>query len=75
METPGFEINDAGILQSADDIDSWGALAYRENEPGLIFHNYEIELSASSGWNFGGVRQYTSMGLEFGTTFRNFYIV
>ncbi len=74
METPGFEINDAGILQSADDIDSWGALAYRENEPGLIFHNYEIELSASSGWNFGGVRQYTSMGLEFGTTFRNFYM-
>ncbi|MFZ1730778.1 MAG: DUF5916 domain-containing protein [Bacteroidota bacterium] len=72
-ESPGFEINDAGIIQSADDIDSWGQLAYRENTPGEIFHSYEIDLAAAKGWNFGLVEQYTNFSLEFQSTWKNFY--
>lgn len=73
-ETPGFEINDAGILQTADDIDTWGEIAYRENTPGGLYHNYQVELSASNGWNFGLVRQFTNIGIALTTTWKNFYI-
>lgn len=72
-ESPGFEINDAGIIQSADDIESWGKLAYRENLPNDLFHNYEFEFSAAKGWNFGMVEQFTYFSLEFQSTWKNFY--
>ncbi|MBE0645698.1 MAG: carbohydrate binding family 9 domain-containing protein [Bacteroidetes bacterium] len=72
-ESPGFEINDAGILRSADDIDTWGELAYRENTPGDLFHNYEVEVSATNGWNFGLVRQYSSIGLGLQAMWKNYY--
>lgn len=72
-ESPGFEINDAGILRTADDIDGYAELAYRENMPGRLFHNYRIEANTSTGWNFGMVRQYTNLGLDFSATLPNFY--
>ncbi|MFA6232801.1 MAG: DUF5916 domain-containing protein [Bacteroidota bacterium] len=72
-ESPGFEINDAGILQSADDIDTWGQIAYRENAPGTIFHSYQIDGSVSKGWNFGFIDQYTNFELGLSTTWKNFY--
>lgn len=72
-ESPGFEINDAGRLHAADDIDSWADIEYRENTPGSIFHSYRFTLDASNGWNFGGVRQYTNFGFSFQPTFKNFW--
>ena len=72
-ESPGFEINDAGILRSADDIDSYAEIAWRENEPSRWFHNYRIELQGSTGWNFGLVRQYSNLGIDLSATLPNFY--
>jgi hypothetical protein len=72
-ESPGFDINDAGRLQTADDIDSWLELQYRENTPGDIFHSYNVVLNASRGWNFGWINQFTSFGLAFNTTWKNFW--
>ena len=54
FESPRFELNDAGRLGSADDIDSWGNIRYRQNEPGSWYHNYQIESWTGLGWNFGG---------------------
>jgi hypothetical protein len=43
-ESPGFEINDAGRLQSADDVESWAWIEFRETEPGSVFHAWKVNL-------------------------------
>jgi len=72
-ESPEFEINDAGLLQAADDLDARGWVQYRENIPGSLFHNYRFQFEGSNGWNFGGIKQYTNLGLSFNATWKNFW--
>ncbi|MDX9759001.1 MAG: DUF5916 domain-containing protein [Bacteroidota bacterium] len=74
-ESPGFEINDAGILRSSDDIDLWGTLAWRENTPGPLFHGWSVGVSGTNGWNFGMVRQYSTLAADFTATLKNFHTV
>ncbi|UCH85602.1 MAG: carbohydrate binding family 9 domain-containing protein, partial [Candidatus Latescibacterota bacterium] len=71
-ETPGFELNDIGMLQTADDIDTGAWLEYRETEPGRVFQEWWTSASVGSGWNFGRDRQYTFVDLESVWTFKNF---
>ncbi|MDH3216683.1 MAG: carbohydrate binding family 9 domain-containing protein, partial [Candidatus Krumholzibacteria bacterium] len=71
-ESPGFEINDTGRLGTADDIDGWSWLRYRENEPGKLFQNWWVQSRVGSGWNFGGDRQYAYLDMESGWTLKNF---
>ena len=71
-ESPGFELNDAGRLGGADDVDWSASLRYRENEPGKLFRSYGAAIFALAGWNFGGVRQYNGLDLELSSTFNNF---
>jgi hypothetical protein len=81
LESPGFELNDAGILGQADDIESWNHIIYREQTPGKIFRRYEIELSRNSFWNFSAVKgpsndpshMLTFAELNIDGTFRNFW--
>lgn len=70
--SPGFELNDAGRLQTADDVDGWGWLRYRENEAGSLFHDWWIQSRSDSRWNFGGVRNWTTVDVEGNATFTNF---
>jgi hypothetical protein len=72
-ESPGFELNDMGRINTADDIDSWAWLRYRDNEPGKLFQNWWINAGGGSGWNFGRVRQYSYIDLESLWTFKNFW--
>ena len=74
-ESPGFEINDAGILRSSDDIDLWGTLAWRENTPGALFHSWSFGVTGTNGWNFGLIRQYSTLAADFTATLRNFYSI
>lgn len=71
-ESPGFEINDIGQLGTADDIDSWGWLRYRENEPGKLFQNWWVQSRVGAGWNFGRENQYSFLDLESVLTWKNF---
>jgi hypothetical protein len=71
-ESPGFELNDGGMLGTADDIDSWAWLRYRENDPGNIFQNWWVNARVGSGWNFGRVRQYSYLDLESVFTWKNY---
>jgi hypothetical protein len=72
-DSPGFELNDVGRLQSADDIDANGWVNYRENTEGALFRRYRLGLSASSGWNFGGTRTRTSYRLNTNQTWKNWW--
>ncbi|MEE8361304.1 MAG: DUF5916 domain-containing protein [Gemmatimonadales bacterium] len=71
--SPGFEINDAGRLGSTDEILGSGRLRYRETQPGRLFRNYELSLSAFSRWNFGGVRQSGEIGVDATVELNNFW--
>ena len=71
-ESPEFELNDAGQLTSADDVNGWTQGRYRETNPGRVFRNYNVVLTTDAGMNFGGVRQYTGVYLEGDCTWRNF---
>ena len=72
-ESPGFELNDAGILQAADDIDSWANLRYRQTTPNSIFQSYTIATYLNSGWNYGGIRQYQTYELSVNWQLRSFW--
>ncbi|MCI0331278.1 MAG: carbohydrate binding family 9 domain-containing protein [candidate division Zixibacteria bacterium] len=72
-ESPGLELNDLGALSTADDIDLFGALKYRETQPGKYFQNYNLAFYTGRGWNFGGDHQYTFFDFENNFTFKNFW--
>jgi hypothetical protein len=62
-DTPNLELNDLGRLNRADDLQSWAGITYRETDPGTLFRNYRVRLDGRSGWNFGGARTGSGMGL------------
>lgn len=72
-ESPGFDLNDAGILNTADDIDAWGNLRYRETQPGAHLRSYSIGLYSNSTWNYGGSHQFGNLELNINTTFKNYW--
>ncbi len=63
-KSPGFELNDTGILFRSDDISTRAELTYRENDPGSWYQSYRFEVSSSASWNYGGTRRENS--IEFG---------
>ena len=71
-ESPNFELNDAGRLGQADDLDAEGYIAYRENKPGKLFRNYYLEASGYANWNYGGIRQFSEAGLYSEFTLPNY---
>jgi len=72
-ESPGLELNDAGILGTADDFEAWGNIRYRENTPGPIFRSYTTGLFTNNGWNFGGTTQYRNIEWWSNGTWRNYW--
>jgi len=72
VESPGFELNDAGRLSGSDDIDLFGGLTYRETAPGVLFHRWSVRFNGSANYNYGGERQYTRFSLAFNQTWKGF---
>jgi hypothetical protein len=70
--SPGFEINDLGRMQTADDIDFNADFGVRNAIPKKAYRFYMLNLATRSGWNFGGVRQYSNISLSSNLTFNNF---
>ncbi len=62
-ESPNFELNDAGRLGQADDLDADANIGYSENKPGKIFRSYYVEAYGYANWNYGGHRQFSEGGL------------
>jgi len=72
-ESPEFEINDIGLINTVDDINVRGRVNYRENEPGKLFRDYNVGLSARSQYNYGGMRTNTFTNIFWDFTFHNFW--
>lgn len=72
--SPGFDINDAGIMRAADDIDTDVRLRYRRYRGGRhALRSWELALFGDAGWNFAGVRQYARPTLYGRASFRNLW--
>ena len=71
-ESPNFELNDAGVLGQADDLDGSMYVGYQENKPGKVLRNYYVEAFGYANWNYGGNRQFSEVGLFSEFTLRNY---
>lgn len=72
-ESPQFELNDVGQLQSANDLEATGQLRYRVTQPGRLFHRWSSNYWLGRGWNHGGVARWTETSLGNSFTFRNYW--
>ncbi|MEW5701011.1 MAG: DUF5916 domain-containing protein [Candidatus Zixiibacteriota bacterium] len=72
VESPGFELNDAGVLRSADNIWSGAEVVYRETTPGRLWRSYRFVFSPSTEWNFDGIRKASDFSLEASATWKNY---
>jgi hypothetical protein len=70
--SPGFDINDVGRMPTADDIDFNADLGVRNTRPLRAFRFYNLGFATRSGWNFGGIRQYTNGSVNSSITFNNY---
>lgn len=69
--SPGLELNDAGQLGTADVIDAFGELRYRETKPAGPFRSYDVFVTPVLRWNYDGVRTGTQLYLDGVGTWRN----
>lgn len=67
INSPGFELNDIGILRNTDRYRLGGRLTYRENTPGRFFNRWNMNVRANYDWNFGGIQ--TGARYGFGADF------
>ncbi|MCL4212692.1 MAG: carbohydrate binding family 9 domain-containing protein [Gemmatimonadales bacterium] len=72
-ESPGFEINDLGRLQSGDDIEYNADLQVRETLPGRFFQNWRIGFDTRGSRNYGGVHTQNNWGVNANMQFKNFW--
>ncbi len=73
VESKGFELNDAGILNSADDVGAWNWIGYRETNPGKIFRSYSVFFNVNQSWNTNYQRQFSSVNINGNVSWNNFW--
>jgi hypothetical protein len=73
--SPGFELNEAGYLDVADELYAQGVLRYRETRPGRHLRNYEVRLTSLNQWNFERNPTYRGLAAQAQGTLRNYWTV
>jgi hypothetical protein len=71
--TPGFELNDVGRLQSSDEIRYNADVQIRETLPGRFLQNWRLGFDTRGGWNYGGEKQSENWNQQTTLTFKNFW--
>jgi hypothetical protein len=72
-ESPGFEINDLGRMQSTDDIEYNADLQVRETVPGKYLQNWRLGFETRGARNYGGVHQLNTWSQNTSLTMRNLW--
>jgi hypothetical protein len=71
--SPGFEINDLGVVSRVDQSFGLANLRYRETEPRGVVRDYEIGLSSENAWNTDGTRTFAALRSDSSVTWKNFW--
>ncbi|MDQ3515639.1 MAG: carbohydrate binding family 9 domain-containing protein, partial [Gemmatimonadota bacterium] len=73
-ESPGFELNDAGRLGTADGINAVGQIRYIETGPrSRLLRQYSVSMSHENEWNYDRNRQFGAIRSDASLEFRNFW--
>ena len=72
-EAPGYEVNDFGRLQSADDLEYNADIQIRETIPNRWLQNWRLGFDTRGGWNFAGLHLENTWNQNTSLTFRNFW--
>jgi hypothetical protein len=71
--SPGFEINDAGLLSQADTVFAYGSLRYRETESRGWIRDYQVGFSTENLYNHDGTRTFAALRSDSVATWKNFW--
>ncbi len=71
-ESPGLELNDLGVLQSADDLGLSASVSRVETAPGRRLYGWSITAFDEEAWSFGGVHKPAASGVRGGVTLPGF---
>ncbi|HEU0053975.1 MAG TPA: DUF5916 domain-containing protein, partial [Longimicrobium sp.] len=73
-EAPGFDLNDAGALSTADEVFGMAELTYRETRPASFYRNYSVGLTTENIWDFAGVKTFGTIRTDASLTLKNYWI-
>jgi hypothetical protein len=71
--SPGFELNDVGYLQRADQAMQYIWVGYQIVNPTWIFRRFNFNINQWNGWNFGGEKLFTGGNINGGGQFKNYW--
>jgi hypothetical protein len=71
--SPGFEINDAGAMATADDLFLFAHSGYGTPTRFGPWKRFDVSGSLSSGWNFGADRQFTTPAVNLSLGWDNYW--
>jgi hypothetical protein len=69
--SPGFEVNDLGYMQNADQILQVAYVGYEQFKPGKHLRNWQININQWTGWNYGGDNNSFAGNINGNLTFTN----
>ena len=72
-ETKGYEVNDAGRVQSVDDVDYNADIQIRETVPGRYLRNWRLGFVTRGSYNYGGNRTNEEWNQNTSIGFLNFW--
>jgi hypothetical protein len=72
VESPGFELNDLGVLQSADNVELSADVRRTVTTPGERVFQWDAGAGADAAWNFGGLRKPVNLRASGDVTSRAF---
>jgi hypothetical protein len=75
FRTPGFEVNDIGFQQNADQRFVYGWFNYSNHEPGALLRRWNAGFNPNAGWDFGGTRLWSQLNTWGSATLVNFWNV
>jgi Domain of unknown function (DUF5916)/Carbohydrate family 9 binding domain-like len=70
-ESPGYELNDVGRLTTADGVAAYAQLRYRETRPRGPFRRYDLFVTPSAEWSYGGVRTDNALFFDADAVWKN----
>ncbi|MGB3801466.1 MAG: DUF5916 domain-containing protein, partial [Lewinella sp.] len=70
--SPGFEINDIGFMRNADEINYFGWMARRWQNPFSIFRRFQVNGNVYSTFDFGGTLLQQTFNFNTHANFTNF---
>jgi Domain of unknown function (DUF5916)/Carbohydrate family 9 binding domain-like len=71
--SPGFEVNDIGFQQNADEAETSGYVGYNRQQPQGPFRNYNVYANFNAGWTTDGERLNTGGNVNGSMQFTNLW--